>query len=158
MSQDSKVIDSDLGQTKVSKTRVTRTKVSTTDKPTGGETAAQAKLRAKILAEQSKPIEAKTSKKSTPESKKSKEIISKDTKESGRNTRQSKADKFKDSETAKLWANVPESKGTFIYYVSTYIVQNLIWLFTFFFTKTEFFRQTKEIPYSTLHFDEILIL
>ena len=107
----SKVIDSDLGQTKVSKTRVTRTKISTTDKSTGGETAAQAKLRAKILAEQSKPIEAKKSKKSTPEAKKSKEIVSKDTKESGRKTRQSKADKFKDSETAKLWANVPESKG-----------------------------------------------
>ena len=32
-------------------------------------------------------------------------------KESGRKTRQSKTEKFKDSETAKLWANVPESKG-----------------------------------------------
>ena len=62
MSKDT--IDSDLGQT-----RMTRTKISTTNKPAGGETVAQAKLRAQILADQKKPIQAKTSKKSTPEAK-----------------------------------------------------------------------------------------
>ena len=49
-------------------------------------------------------------------------------------------------------------KVPFIYYVSTCIVQNLIWLPIFFFTKTEFFCQIKEIPFSTLQFDEIFML
>ena len=152
MSKDLKVIDSDLGQTKVTKTRVTRSKISRTDKPTGGETAAQAKLRAKILAEQSKPIEAK----------KSKEIVSKDTttsEESGRKTRQSKADKFKDSETAKLWANVPESKGNIhILRKHLYCTKLNLTIYLSFFAKTKFFRQIKGFPFSTLYFDEIFTL
>ena len=50
-------------------------------------------------------------------------------------------------------------KVPFIYYVSTFIAQNLICLPNFkFFIETFFFRQIKRISFPTLHFDEIVML
>ena len=49
------------------------------------------------------------------------------------------------------------AKVPFIYYASTFIAQNLIWLPKFF-AKTGFFRQNKRISFSTLYFDEIFIM
>ena len=56
-----------------------------------------------------------------------------------------------DSEASKAIVKVP-----FIYYVSIFIAQNLIW-FPKFSQKLFFFRQNIRISISTLHFDEILM-
>ena len=57
----------------------------------------------------------------------------------------------------QFFASVYFPKVPFIYYASTFIAQNLIWLPKFF-AKTVFFCQNKRISFSTLYFDEIFIL
>ena len=66
-----------------------------------------------------------------------------------------KSGRSKPRSQGKTWPYV--RKVTFIYYVSSCIAQNLIWLPNFS-QKLVFFVKIKEFLFSTLHFDEIFIL